>query len=265
MPKPNIECLNCGEMFYKKPFRIKKDKIHTCSMKCYGEYLHKIKVKEIEAKFNKPIKELLEDMYVNKMMTTRKIGKEIGLSYTKVGEWLKENNIPIRYGSEAIKTQWINNEERRKQASEIAKVKLNSTETREKLKEIMQTEDYKKKQSLSKLGSKNGMWRVCGENHPKWDSNRTHEKRCKERKTTKDHIWRSTVFARDNRCCCKCGKNKGVKMVVHHINSYDIHENQRYDIDNGIVMCENCHKDFHGKYGYGRNTRIQFEEYLKAD
>ena len=39
MPKPNIECLNCGEMFYKKPFRIKKDKIHTCSMKCYGEYL----------------------------------------------------------------------------------------------------------------------------------------------------------------------------------------------------------------------------------
>ena len=114
MPKPNIECLNCGEMFYKKPFRIKKDKIHTCSMKCYGEYLHKRKVKEIEDKFNKPIKELLEDMYINKMMSARKISKEIGLSYNKVCEWLKANEIPIRYGSEAIETQWINNTERRK-------------------------------------------------------------------------------------------------------------------------------------------------------
>ena len=83
-------------------------------MKCYGEYLHKRKVKEIEDKFNKPIKELLEDMYINKMMSARKISKEIGLSYNKVCEWLKANEIPIRYGSEAIETQWINNTERRK-------------------------------------------------------------------------------------------------------------------------------------------------------
>ena len=265
MSKPNIKCLNCGEMFYKKPFRIEKENIHTCSRRCYGEYLHNIKVREIEEKFNKPIKDILEDLYINKMMTTRKIGKEIGLTSKKVCEWLKENDIPIRYSSEAIKTQWIDNDERRKQASETAKIKLHSVEVREKMKNIMQTEDYKKKQSISKLGSRNGMWRVCGENHPNWDVNRTHEKRCKERKTTKDHIWRSTVFARDNRTCCKCGKDKKARMVVHHINSYDIHENQRYDIDNGIVMCEDCHKDFHSKYGYGKNTRTQFEEYLKAD
>ena len=78
MPKPNIECLNCGEMFYKKPFRIKKDKIHTCSMKCYGEYLHKRKVKEIEDKFNKPIKVMVQDeeYYFAKPGT---IGKNMGV------------------------------------------------------------------------------------------------------------------------------------------------------------------------------------------
>ena len=265
MCKPNTRCLNCGEMFYKKPFRLKKENIHTCSRSCYGEYLHKLKIKEIEDRFNKSIKELLEDLYVNKMMSIRQIEKEIGLAYRVIGKWLKENNVSVRHGSEAIKTQWIDNDERRKQASEIAKAKLNSKENREKLKKIMQTEEYKNKQSISKLGSKNGMWRVCGENHHNWDVNRTHEKRCKERKTTKDHIWRSTVFARDNRTCCKCGKDKKARMVVHHINSYDIHENQRYDVDNGIVMCEDCHKDFHSKYGYGKNTRTQFEEYLKAD
>ena len=27
MSKPNIKCLNCGEMFYKKPFRIEKENI----------------------------------------------------------------------------------------------------------------------------------------------------------------------------------------------------------------------------------------------
>ena len=47
MCKPNTRCLNCGEMFYKKPFRLKKENIHTCSRSCYGEYLHKLKIKEI--------------------------------------------------------------------------------------------------------------------------------------------------------------------------------------------------------------------------
>lgn len=264
MCKPNISCMNCGKSFYKKPNRIKSGNIHTCSNVCYGEFIHKRKVQEIESKFNKNIKILLNELYIENKMTTRQISKYIGLSYNKVSEWLKKYDIEIRYGSEAIKTQWINNNERRKMTSEMAKKNLNTKESREKCKKAMQTEEYKLKQSISKMGEKNGMWRVCGDKHHNWDINRTHEKRCIERKTTKDHIWRSTIFKRDNRICCKCNKDKVSRMVVHHINSYDIYESQRYDINNGIVMCEECHKDFHKKYGYGRNTKEQFEEYLKA-
>lgn len=265
MAKPNIKCDYCGKEFYKKPNRIVKDKRHTCNRKCLGELLHREKICEIESKFNKPIKEILEDLYLNKMYPARRIGKEIGLSYNKVCEWLKKYNVTIRYGSEAVKTQWLDNDDRRKSASEIAKVSMCTEEVRNKVRKAQQTEEYKKRQSESKKGSKNGMWRVCGEKHPNWDINRTHEKRAIERKSTNDNIWRSTIFCRDNRTCCKCNQDKGKRMVVHHINSYDIYESQRYDIDNGIVMCEECHKDFHYKYGYGKNTKEQFKEYLKLD
>lgn len=260
MPKANIECEVCKKAFYKKPFRIAKEKNHCCSVNCQSILRHSFKVKEIESKFNNSIKDILYELYIVKKYPTKRIGEEIGLSKSKVSEWLKKYDIPIRYGSEAIKTQWINANERRLKASEFMKsIQENGID-----RSFMQTEEYRLKQSISKTGSKNGMWRMCGELHPNWDTNRTHEKRCKERKTTKDHIWRSTIFGRDNRTCCKCNKDKGKNMVVHHINSYDIHKDQRYDIDNGVVMCEKCHKDFHSKYGYGKNTREQFEEYLKA-
>ena len=28
------------------------------------------------------------------------------------------------------------------------------------------------------------------------------------------------------------------------------------------VVCNKCHKEFHGIYGYGGNTRKQFEEFM---
>lgn len=226
MPKPNIECLNCGEMFYKKPFRIKKDKIHTCSMKCYGEYLHKRKVKEIEDKFNKPIKELLEDMYINKMMSARKISKEIGLSYNKVCEWLKENEIPIRYGSEAIETQWINNTERRKLQAKLLIKNCGIEES------VSRFEDYSE-----------------------------------YRKTSEYSEWRLYVWSRDKFCCVKCGAKRSVKVNLnaHHLNSFKDNIELRFDVNNGVTLCESCHIKFHALYSNRNNTRAQFEEYLKAD
>ncbi|MGL5380700.1 HNH endonuclease [Clostridium sp.] len=261
MSKPNIKCEVCGKEFYKKPFRIEKEKNHCCGFECQSILRHSFKVKPIEDKFGMNIKDLLHDLYIVKMYPTGRIGKEIGLSKSKVCEWLKKYDISIRYGSEAIKTQWIDADERRAMSS----MTMKDNQSRGIDRSFMHTDEYKLKQSISKRGSKNGMWRVCGEKHPNWDKNRTHEKRKLERKSTKDNMWRSSVFYRDNRTCFKCSENNIKNMVVHHIDSYDIHEDKRYDINNGIVLCEKCHKDFHGKYGYGKNTRTQFEEWIKAD
>ncbi len=37
----------------------------------------------------------------------------------------------------------------------------------------------------------------------------------------------------------------------------------RTTLTNGITLCETCHKNFHHQYGYGNNTKKQFEKWLE--
>lgn len=53
------------------------------------------------------------------------------------------------------------------------------------------------------------------------------------------------------------------KLVVHHINSWDAHPDERYNMDNLIVLTESEHKLFHHIYKYGKNTRKQWNEFIK--
>ena len=51
-------------------------------------------------------------------------------------------------------------------------------------------------------------------------------------------------------------------LVSHHLDSYHDNVEKRIDIDNGVCLCENCHKLFHSKFGYGKNNRQQFFDFL---
>ena len=55
-------------------------------------------------------------------------------------------------------------------------------------------------------------------------------------------IWRTNVFQRDNYTCQECGK-KGVKLNAHHINTFSNFPEDRLKLDNGITLCEECHKN----------------------
>ena len=167
----------------------------------------------------------------------------------------------MRHGSEAIKTQWIDNDERKVKASIKTKDTLLRADVRTKIKAAMQTKEYREKSRNAKLGENNPMYGVIGENSPRWNPDRTHEQRVAERKTGKDREWKVAVFIRDSRICKCCGIEKK-KIVAHHINSYDVYKEDRYNIDNGITLCETCHKEFHSSYGYGNNTREQFNEFI---
>jgi len=64
--------------------------------------------------------------------------------------------------------------------------------------------------------------------------------------------WRKSVYERDKYTCRICGQ-VGHKLNAHHIQNYaEFHEN-RYDIENGITLCVDCHKAFHDKYGKKSN------------
>lgn len=98
--------------------------------------------------------------------------------------------------------------------------------------------------------------------HYKYNFNLTPEER-EKRDMFNGEIkkWRNKIYERDDYTCQVC-RNRGGKLNAHHLNSWDTHHEERFDLNNGITLCEDCHKDFHVKYGYGNNDRTQFIEYI---
>ena len=71
-----------------------------------------------------------------------------------------------------------------------------------------------------------------------------------------------SVNKRDNYTCQICDDNKGGNLNAHHIESYDINSDKRILLENGVTLCDSCHKNFHHLYGYGNNTKKQFIEFI---
>lgn len=64
------------------------------------------------------------------------------------------------------------------------------------------------------------------------------------RRSAEYQQWRSSVFVRDNFTCSACG-SRGVKLNAHHIKRYCDYPDLRFDVDNGVTLCEECHKKLH--------------------
>lgn len=100
------------------------------------------------------------------------------------------------------------------------------------------------------------------ENHPMWKNELTDEQREVGRNYPEYTAFVKKVVTRDNYTCQCCGKECNHNAEIHHLYSYSDYPNLRTDETNGITLCENCHKNFHAIYGYGGNTKEQFEEWI---
>lgn len=66
--------------------------------------------------------------------------------------------------------------------------------------------------------------------------------------------WRYKVYQRNNFKCTKCGSKE--KLNAHHIFSWKFYPDKRYDVDNGITLCEDCHIKIHQKFGYNSKEKM---------
>ena len=103
-----------------------------------------------------------------------------------------------------------------------------------------------------------------GINSSRYNLNLTQSEREKGRNYLGEHTinkWRKSVFERDNYTCQCCGDNKGRNLEAHHIDGWNWFKEGRFDITNGVTLCDECHKKFHSIYLNGNNTEQQYNEF----
>jgi hypothetical protein len=59
-----------------------------------------------------------------------------------------------------------------------------------------------------------------------------------------------------------CIKHKQIHSAIFDIESYMSNKKLRLELSNGACLCVSCHTKFHKTYGYGDNTRKQFNEFM---
>ena len=257
-----LVCTICGVEFKRKKSHVRES--NTCSKPCGDKQKAQRAYQRMCDTVGEDFKTWLYREYITNLKSTRQIA-EVAYGSSKnnssIQRWLISCGIEARRGSEAVKTQWINNEERR--ALSAKQIVLNRTpEVIERLKTTMRSSEYRLKQSKGKTGSNNGMYGVTGENHPQWNPDRTHEQRIKERKTLQYSNWRKSVYEKDGYKCKICGDSTGGNLVAHHLHSYSKEPTRRYETTNGMTLCNNCHNLYHTTYGWRNANPEDFCDFI---
>lgn len=76
------------------------------------------------------------------------------------------------------------------------------------------------------------------------------------RDVTKVNQWRRRVFERDKYTCKRCGYDKGKILRAHHLAMWSQFPELRYELSNGLTLCDECHKWVHSKNNINRELLI---------
>jgi hypothetical protein len=219
-----LDCPVCGKQFstYKTQPAI------CCSKSCGYAYIRINKLNELSIKVGMPIYDYLVDMYINQKVGIKKIAKSLGISDHGLWNYFEYLNIPRRERSEAVATQWIDNDERRKLSSDLMrKISANNTGDNNPAKNPA----IRRKISLSKMGDNNPMYNKFGSLNPNWKGGKL---------TERGKGWRGIrvqVRRRDGNKCRICGNTE--RLSVHHIIPWRLtHDNS---FSNLITLCGTCH------------------------
>ena len=94
-----------------------------------------------------------------------------------------------------------------------------------------------------------------GENHGNWNPNLTDEERENGRNFPENREWIKAIFEIDGHTCQKC-LVRGGELVAHHIFPWALFPKLRFEVENGITLCEGCHKYYHSIYRNGLECNL---------
>lgn len=80
-----------------------------------------------------------------------------------------------------------------------------------------------------------------GENAPTWKGGTSRQHR-RGYRSEQWKQWRRAVFVRDDYTCQGCGQHGGY-LTAHHVKSFAVYPDLRYDVSNGVTVCEPCHSE----------------------
>jgi predicted RNA-binding Zn-ribbon protein involved in translation (DUF1610 family) len=81
------------------------------------------------------------------------------------------------------------------------------------------------------------------------------------RQSAEGKAWTYDILSKANFTCIKC-QVRGGSLHAHHLNAFNSYPEQRFNLDNGVCLCHDCHEAFHEVYGKGNNTKEQFDLWL---
>jgi 5-methylcytosine-specific restriction endonuclease McrA len=115
--------------------------------------------------------------------------------------------------------------------------------------------------------------RICGiesrskENSYRWKGGVSTENE-KARQSKEYKTWKEQVFERDGYMCMACGDSRGGNLQAHHILNFNQYPELRFDVDNGITLCNECHNpsiqgSFHNIFGVQNNTMEELNKFIE--
>lgn len=102
-----------------------------------------------------------------------------------------------------------------------------------------------------------------GEKSHRYKSSITNEDRIlrdeRKRVNVEYNNWRNKVRKIYGYKCFLC--ENPYKLIIHHLDSYANFKEKRYDVNNGVCLCKQCHNIFHYLFGQFNNTKEQFDKF----
>ena len=220
--KYSKKCLQCG-----KEFKTSDKNCKFCSQECYGKWKSKNYKGELNHRYNRV------------KIKCSYCGKDIFRipSHVKGNSNFCNNDCRNKYHREVIKCDYCGKE-----------FSIKHSKLKRSNKHFCSVECQKQFQSIL-------------EHNPNYNPNLTDAEREKGRHIEGYNDFIKGVYERDNYTCQICGDDKGRNLNAHHLNGYNWYKEGRTDVNNGITLCDKCHKLFHKLYGQGNNTKEQFEEF----